>query len=160
MNTNIEIFNRVNAFLNAEADLLDNRLYQDWLSLWSESGLYIVPVDTQAKDFKNTLNIAYDDHHMRLLRVERLTGGESVSVISAQPTSRSISALRIISDENDLVTVRCSYCLYENKAGDLRHYPGSAEFVLKRNGDSFLIKKKLVKLLRASQFLATISYIF
>lgn len=160
MNKNIELFNQVQAFLSIESDMLDHKEYQEWLSLWSEAGVYIVPVDVTAPDYKNSLNVAYDDDHMRKLRVERLQGGEAVSVSSALPTVRLISGVRVLSDENDLVTVRCSYCLYENKAGDLRPYPGQVEFVLKRNGDSFLIERKLVKLLRASQYLATISYIF
>ena len=160
MTINKQLFNQVSEFLSTEADMLDHREYQDWLKLWQPDGLYIVPVDVNADDYKNTLNIAYDDEHMRQLRVERLEGGEAVSTAVAMPTVRSISALRIVSASEEEVTVRCSYMLYENKEGDLRPYPAKAEFVLVPNGDSFLLKKKLVKLMRASQYLATISYIF
>ena len=160
MNINNQLFNQVFEFLSTEADMLDHREYQDWLKLWQPDGLYIVPVDVNADDYKNALNVAYDDEHMRQLRVERLEGGEAVSTIVAMPTVRSISAVRIINASDDEVTVRCSYMLYENKGGDLRPYPAKAEFVLVPNGSSFLLKKKLVKLMRASQYLATISYIF
>ena len=160
MTINTQLFNQVSDFLSTEADMLDHREYQDWLKLWQPDGLYIVPVDVNADDYKNTLNIAYDDEHMRQLRVERLEGGEAVSTAVAMPTVRSISALRIVNASDEEVTVRCSYMLYENKEGDLRPYPAKAEFVLVPNGDSFLLKKKLVKLMRASQYLATISYIF
>ena len=160
MTINTQLFNQVSDFLSTEADMLDHREYQDWLKLWQPDGLYIVPVDVNADDYKNTLNVAYDDEHMRQLRVERLEGGEAVSTAVAMPTVRSISALRIVSASDQEITVRCSYMLYENKEGDLRPYPAKAEFVLVPNGDSFLLKKKLVKLMRASQYLATISYIF
>lgn len=160
MTVNSELFTRVSAFLNAEADMLDHKEYQDWLKLWSPTGLYIVPVDANATDYQNALNVAYDDAHMRQLRVERLEGGEAVSTATALPTVRMISAIRVLSEFDAGIEVRCSYCLYENKAGDLRPYPAQAEFVLVPHGDAFLIEKKVVKLLRASQFLATISYIF
>ncbi|MFT6045566.1 MAG: 3-phenylpropionate/cinnamic acid dioxygenase small subunit [Arenicella sp.] len=160
MTQNIELLNQVQAFLSTEADMLDHKEYDDWLSLWADTGLYIVPVDVNTPDYKNKLNVAYDDDHMRKLRIERLQGGEAMSANAALPTVRLFSGVRVLSDEGDLVTVRCSYCLYENKGGDLRPYPAQLEFMLKRNGDSFLIEKKLVKLLRASQYLATISYIF
>jgi len=124
MTINNQLFNQVSEFLSIEADMLDHREYQDWLKLWQPDGLYIVPVDVNADDYKNALNVAYDNEHMRQLRVD------------------------------------CSYMLYENKAGDLRPYPAKAEFVLVPNGSSFLLKKKLVKLMRSSQYLATISYIF
>jgi len=160
MNPNFNLFNQVSEFLSTEADMLDNREYQNWLKLWSASGTYIVPVDANAPDYKNSLNVAYDDEHMRQLRVERLEGGEAVSTVVALPTVRLISGIRITSASDEKVSVRCAYCLYENKGGDLRPYPAQVEFALVPNGDSFLIEKKLVKLLRAGQYLATISYIF
>ena len=165
MNSDVELFQRVSAFLNAEADLLDHREYADWLSLWTESGLYIVPTDPMEQNFKNTLNIAYDDAEMRRLRVARLEGGEAVSTQQAIPTSRLISAIRIraveeIGDGSSIICVRCAYCLYENKAGDLRPYPATAEFLLKDNGNKFEIEQKIIRLQRGSQYLATVAYIF
>lgn len=160
MNINTNLFNQVSEFLSTEADMLDNREYQDWLKLWSATGLYIVPVDVNADDYKNALNVAYDDEHMRQLRVERLEGGEAVSTTIALPTVRMISGVRITGASEQKVSVRCAYCLYENKGGDLRPYPAQAEFELVPHNGTFLIEKKLVKLLRAGQYLATISYIF
>ena len=160
MNNNTILFNQVSEFLSMEADMLDHREYQDWLKLWSPSGVYIVPADFTATDYKNALNVAYDDEHMRQLRVERLEGGEAVSTAVALPTVRLISGVRITDVSDQRISVRCSYCLYENKGGDLRPYPAQAEFELVPSDGSFLIEKKLVKLLRAGQYLATISYIF
>lgn len=160
MKNNIDLFNQISEFLAKEADMLDHKEYQNWLKLWSPSGLYIVPVDTNSNDYRNALNIAYDDEHMRQLRVERLEGGEAVSTAIALPTVRVISGVRILEASDEKVNVRCAYCLYENKGGDLRPYPGHVEFSLIPKDSSFLLEKKLVKLQKASQYLATISYIF
>ena len=153
-------YNQVVEFLNAEADMLDHKEYQHWLALWSPTGRYIVPVDPNAEDYLNTLNVAYDDEHMRRMRVERLEGGEAVSTHMALPTVRTVSRIRILATEDNRVHVRCAYCLYENKGGDLRPYPADVEFILEKTRDGFLIEQKLVRLLRSGQYLATISYLF
>lgn len=58
--------------INLEGDLLDQGEFNAWLELWQRDGLYIVPIDPQETDFKNTLNYACDDHEMRERRVKRL----------------------------------------------------------------------------------------
>ena len=55
MNDKIQLLTEVTAFLSQEADMLDHKEYAQWLDLWTESGIYIVPVDHQQKDFKNLL---------------------------------------------------------------------------------------------------------
>lgn len=160
MQNSIDTYLRVSEFLNREADMLDHKEYQDWLALWSDSGIYIVPTDPDSKDFKNSLNIAYDDAHMRALRVERLESGEAVSTLLQKNTIRTLSRIRVLKEEDGLVYARCAYKLSENKKGTVRVYPASIEFVLKDNGDGFLIENKTVKLLLANDHLATISYIF
>lgn len=156
----VETYLKVSEFLSREADMLDYKEYQDWLRLWTDKGLYIVPTDATKADYKNSLNIAYDDAHMRALRVERLEGGEAVSTLLQQPTIRTLSRVRVIKEEDGLVYVRCAYSLSENKKGHIRVYPANVDFVLKPNGDDFLIENKTVKLLLANDHLATISYIF
>lgn len=156
----IETYLKVTEFLSREADMLDYKEYQDWLQLWSPTGIYIVPTDPNQVDFKNALNIAYDDAHMRALRVERLESGEAVSTLSHQPTIRTVSRIRVLKEQDGMIYVRCGYCLYENQKGSVRPYPANVEFVLKPTSDGFLIENKTVKLLMASDYLATISYIF
>jgi 3-phenylpropionate/cinnamic acid dioxygenase small subunit len=150
----------VAAFLNTEADMLDHKEYKQWLDLWLESGLYIVPVDHEATDYANTLNVAYDDNHMRLLRVERLTSGDAVSTQLAEKTVRTMSRFRVLDDIDGVVRVRCAYCLYENNKNGLRTYPANVQFKLVRDGGSFKIAEKIVKVMKSSQHLTTISYLF
>ena len=71
MTINMDLLNKVTAFIWYEADLLDHQEYQTWLSLWDAKGLYIVPTDNNETDFENTLNLALDDADMRRMRVAR-----------------------------------------------------------------------------------------
>lgn len=164
MNLNIALLNQVTAFLNLEADLLDHKEYQNWLQLWHPDGMYIIPVDHDTEDYSNSLNIAYDDAHMRELRVDRLTSGEAVSTQLGGNTVRTISTLRILdsaaNESEEVVTVRCAYCLYENNKNGVRTYPGTAQFKLVRDNDSFKILQKVVKLMKSDEHLCTVSYLY
>lgn len=160
MKLDTQLLSEVTAFLNIEADMLDNKEYHQWLDLWLESGLYIVPVDHNATDYANTLNVAYDDHAMRLLRIERLTSGGAISTQLSEKTVRTLSRFRILDDVDGVVRVRCAYCLYENNKNGLRSYPANLQYKLVRDGGSFKIAEKVVKIMNSSRHLTTVSYLF
>tara|TARA_R110001606_G_scaffold395578_1_gene568104 strand:- start:2632 stop:3114 length:483 start_codon:yes stop_codon:yes gene_type:complete len=160
MKLDTQLLADVTAFLNIEADMLDNKEYQQWLDLWLESGLYIVPVDHAATDYANTLNVAYDDNEMRQLRIERLTSGDAISTQLSENTVRTMSRFRILDDIDGFVRVRCAYSLYENNKNGLRCYPANLQFKLVRDGGSFKIAEKVVKVMKSSQHLTTVSYLF
>lgn len=155
-----ELIAKVSAFLNIEADMLDQKDYQQWLTLWHQAGLYIVPVDHNETDHANSLNVAYDDDEMRKLRIERLTSGEAVSTQRAEKTVRTLSRVRIVNVDGDKLHVRCAYALYENNKNGLRCYPANIEFDLQRDGDSFKILQKVVRVMKSEQHLTTVSYLF
>lgn len=160
MTTELELMNQVTSFLWYEADLLDHRDYQNWLALWSETGHYIVPTDNETTDYQRTLNLAFDDSHMRKMRVARLEHGESVSAASATGTIRMISRIRILNAETDQIVVRAAMTLNELRHGNLITYPADVEYTLIPQGDSFVLEQKVVKLLHAEGFLRTVSFIF
>lgn len=160
MKLDTQLLADVSAFLNLEADMLDNKEYRQWLDLWLESGLYIIPVDHAVTDYANHLNIAYDNDEMRHLRIERLTGGEAISTQMAEKTVRTLSRFRILDDIDGVVRVRCAYSLFENNINGIRTYPANLQFKLVRDGGSFKIAEKVVKVMKSSQHLTTISYLF
>lgn len=160
MKLDTQLLADVTAFLNIEADMLDNKEYKQWLDLWLESGMYIVPVEHTATDYANTLNVAYDNNEMRQLRIERLTSGDAISTQLSENTVRTMSRFRVLDDIDGFVRVRCAYCLYENNKNGLRCYPANLQFKLVRDGGSFKIAEKVVKVMKSSQHLTTVSYLF
>lgn len=155
-----QLLAEVTGFINQESDMLDHKEYTDWLTLWSATGLYIVPVDHNNTDYKNALNVAYDNAEMRKMRTERLSSGEAVSTQQSSNTVRTVSRVRITDDQEGVLTVRCAYCLYENKKGEIRQFPANLEFKLKRHDGSFLIDQKVVNVMQSNQYLTTVSYLF
>lgn len=159
--TDLNLYTEVSAFLNLEADMLDHKEYGNWLDLWTDTGLYIIPVDHAKKDYANSLNVAYDNAAMRKMRTDRLLGGEAVSTSEAGVTVRTLSRIRILDEDDGLLRVRCAYCLYENKKADLRSYPADVQFKLRRGDDgNFKIEEKVVNILKSDEYLATIAYLF
>jgi len=160
MESNTELLTKVTEFISYEADLLDHKGYQEWLTLWDTKGLYIVPTDLNETDYLSTLNLALDDADMRRMRVARLENGESVSADSVGYTVRMVSRVRILEETAELITVRCATTLNELRHGKLVTYPSNVEFQLMPTDEGFLIKQKVVKLLHAEGFLRTVSFIF
>jgi len=156
---NLQLLNQVTAFIWQEADMLDHSEFEAWLALWAPKGTYIIPIDPDETDLENTLNYAYDNHHMRELRVKRLTSGESISTSPRARTVRTLSRFRLLSDADGVVTVRCAQNLREFRKDLLKHYTADITFELLRDGDSFTIQRKLIKLINSTDTLAGIGYI-
>jgi len=156
---NVPLLNQASAFIWQEADMLDHGEFAAWLDLWTDNATYIIPIDPLETDFENTLNYAYDDHHMRQLRVTRLTSGESISTTPRARTVRTLSRFRVLSDEDGIVTVRCAQNLREFRKDVFKHYTADITFQLVRDGDSFKIQRKLIQLINSTDTLAGIGYI-
>ncbi|AWY01600.1 hypothetical protein A8139_17730 [Marinomonas primoryensis] len=160
MNFNTDLVNKVTAFIWYEADLLDHKEYQTWLSLWDDKGLYIVPTDNSETEYESTLNLALDNAAMRRMRVARLESGESVSASAVSTTVRMMSRVRVLEETADLVVVRCAMTLNELRHGSLVTYPADLEYRLKPTAEGFVIDRKVIKLMHADGFLRTVSFIF
>ena len=160
MNMNLQLLNEVTAFIWAEADMLDHSEYREWLNLWNEKGVYIIPIDPNLTDFEYNFTYAYDDNHMRKLRVERLENGEAISTAPKANTVRSISRVRVIQDHNDEIVLRCAQNLREFRKENLKHYTADITYHLTRDADTgFKINRKIINLVNSTDTLAGISYI-
>lgn len=157
--TNTELLQQASAFVWAEADMLDHGEFADWFDLWTDDGLYIVPIHPDETDFDNTLNYAYDDHAMRRKRVTRLTSGESISTTPQARTVRSVSRLRVLGEADGVITVRGAQDLKEFRKDVLRQHIADITYELKRVGDGLRLQRKVVRLINSTDALTSIGYI-
>ena len=156
---NLQLLQEVTAFIWQEGDMLDHGEYEAWQDLWTAKGTYIIPINPKETDFENTLNYAYDDHHMRRLRVQRLIGGESISTSPQPRTVRSISRIRVLGDDGVNVTVRAAQNIREFRKESLKHYSADLTYTLVRAQGSFKIHRKVISLINSDDTLAGIGYI-
>lgn len=77
-------------FLYAEARMLDEARYSDWLDLWLPDGHYWMPLDYKQTDPHLVTSLLYEDFFMLRLRIERLSGART---FSQKPKSRCLHVL-------------------------------------------------------------------
>jgi 3-phenylpropionate/cinnamic acid dioxygenase small subunit len=154
-----QTFARAIEFIWREAEMLDRRDYRAWLELWDASGFYVVPIDPQATDFAATLNYAYDDQHMRELRVQRMVSGYSASASDAARTVRTVSRFTLTSDAADVVEVKSAQVIVAYKRGvstifaaDLTHKISFA------TGEPRLVEK-VIRLIDSTEALSAIGFL-
>jgi 3-phenylpropionate/cinnamic acid dioxygenase small subunit len=154
-----QTFARAIEFIWREAEMLDRRDYRAWLDLWDASGFYVVPIDPQATDFAATLNYAYDDQHMRELRVQRMVSGYSASASDAARTVRTVSRFTLTSDAADVIEVKSAQVIVAYKRGvstifaaDLTHKISFA------SGEPRLVEK-VIRLIDSTEALSAIGFL-
>ncbi|MEX3973360.1 aromatic-ring-hydroxylating dioxygenase subunit beta [Paraburkholderia caribensis] len=154
-----QTFARAIEFIWREAEMLDRRDYRAWLDLWDPSGFYVVPIDPEATDFAATLNYAYDDQHMRELRVQRMVSGYSASASDAARTLRTVSRFTLTSDAADVVEVKSAQVIVAYKRGastifaaDLTHKISFA------TGEPRLVDK-VIRLIDSTEALSAIGFL-
>jgi 3-phenylpropionate/cinnamic acid dioxygenase small subunit len=146
-------------FIWREAELLDRKNYRAWLDLWSPLGFYVVPIDPDATDFAATLNYAYDDQHMRELRVQRLTSGYSPSVTDAARTVRTVSRFTVVSEETDMIDVHSAQVIVAYKRGVATLFAADVEHRISLAGGEPHIEQKVVRLIDSTDALNAIGFL-
>lgn len=146
-------------FIWREAELLDRKDYAQWSGLWSEEGIYVVPIDAEGDDFAASLNYAFDDARMRALRIERLSAGYSPSAIDAAKTVRSVSRFRLVEAAGDLVEVHSAQILYAYKRGVHTPFVADLEHRIRFVAEGPRLERKVVRLINAQDALGAIGFL-
>jgi 3-phenylpropionate/cinnamic acid dioxygenase small subunit len=132
-----------------EAHLLDARRYAEWDGLWAEGGEYVVPIDREATDFASRLNLVYDDDRMRRMRIERLTGGFSISAAAAARTVRTVSRFVVTGREEDAIEVCAAQVLVGYKREETFVLAADVTHRIVFSGDGPRIARKIVRLVNS-----------
>jgi 3-phenylpropionate/cinnamic acid dioxygenase small subunit len=146
-------------FIWTEADLLDSHDYTAWLSLWTERGLYVIPIERDAVDHAAHLNIVYDDGAMRAARIERLNSGLSMSASPSARTVRTVSRFRLLESGGGAATIRCAQHLVEYKYDRTRTLAADVTYRLVRAGGGLALDEKVVRLVNSDEALFGIGYL-
>jgi 3-phenylpropionate/cinnamic acid dioxygenase small subunit len=146
-------------FIWREADLLDVQDYAAWLALWSTTGHYIVPIERDTNDYAAHLNIAYDDHTMRVARVRRLSSDASMSASPSARTVRTVSRFRVLTSTADGAEIRCAQHLLEYKYDRTRILAADVTYRLVRGESGLALETKIVKLVNSDDALFGIGYL-
>ena len=113
-------------FVVQEARLLDARRYDDWNRLFTDDGIYWVPLVPDQEDGINHTSHMYEDKLLRELRIERL---KSPRAFSQQPPSRSHHLLQTPTVESfdpssNRYVLRSEFHYTESQGDELQFYVG------------------------------------
>ncbi len=135
-------------FVIAEARLLDELRFNDWLGLFSEDGYYWMPLSHDQTDPILQGSLMYEDLILLKVRVERLRGART---FSQQPRSRCHHLLQQPSIESrdeaqSLFTTRTAFHYLETRLDEQTLYAGWATHTLTQGAQGLRIRCKRVDL--------------
>ena len=136
-------------FIYAEARMLDEGRYDEWLDLWLADGHYWMPLDYKQTDPHLVTSFLYEDMFMLKLRVERLNGART---FSQKPKSRCHHVIqrpfvdKLDNDDGDYVT-NTSMHYVETRLDEQFLLALTATHELKRVNGELRIANKRVDLL-------------
>jgi benzoate/toluate 1,2-dioxygenase subunit beta len=149
---------RVEEFLFYEAKLIDEHLYEEWLGLWTEDGLYWVPCNTDDADPARQAMIIYDNRARLGERIYRLTSGAAWAQQPRSRTRRLISNVEVRQNEGGyLVESNCIIAELRRSKQDI--FAARVLHTLRPEGESFRIALKKVLLLNNDEPIDNLTFL-
>jgi p-cumate 2,3-dioxygenase subunit beta len=135
----------IEEFLYHEAELLDEWQLKEWASLFSSDGSYLIPpIGNPEANTNSSLYLVRDDRARLEQRALRLLKKEAHVEYPHSTTLHNISNVRIINNEEDIVTVKCNFATYRTKREMLDCYVGVLEYKFVKENNELKIKEKKV----------------
>ncbi len=128
----------VEDFLFQEADLLDNWKLDEWASLFTDDGEYLIPpTDLPDGDPAKHLFLVYDDRHRLGERAKRLGKKSAHAEFPHSRTRHLVTNVRV-AQEGTEINVTCNFVVYRSKQGVNDIYPGHSIYRLVAQADGGL----------------------
>ena len=123
----------VEDFLFREAELLDDWRLDDWVSLFTEDGRYVVPT-TDLPDGDPTRDLVFIDDDITRLRARavRLNSRHAHREYPWSRTRRFISNVRVEETGEGELSVTSNVLVYRFRNGEGAPYVGSIHYILRR----------------------------
>jgi 3-phenylpropionate/cinnamic acid dioxygenase small subunit len=151
----------VTEFLHHEADLLDERLFDDWLALLDDEIEYTMPLRLNVKQDEMDRSVTrpgdevcwFDEGKSTLIkRVEQIQTGEHWAEEPFSRVSHLITNVRILSVEPDPfdpieVEVGCRFLVYRNRvAAETDFWVGRRTDTLRATSDGWRLRRRYLLL--------------
>jgi biphenyl 2,3-dioxygenase beta subunit len=145
----------VEQFYSGEAALLDAHNYTEWVQLFSDDTHYFMPIRRTRlrrelhKEFTKPGEIAFFDETKQTLmgRVAKIATGTAWAEDPPSRTRHLVTNVRVTEDRGDELDVASNFIVYRTRLkSEETTWIGSRIDVLRRQGESFLIVKRLILL--------------
>ncbi|HEY3115156.1 MAG TPA: 3-phenylpropionate/cinnamic acid dioxygenase subunit beta [Chloroflexota bacterium] len=146
----------IEEFLYMEAELLDQRHFNDWLDLLAEDIRYFMPMRRNVKfgeqareDTSEDSEISWFDEGKATLagRVRQLNTGLHWAEEPLSRVCHMVSNVQILDVDGDIVKVKSRFLVYRNRLQDeTDFFVGKREDTLRRDGDTWKIARRHITL--------------
>jgi benzoate/toluate 1,2-dioxygenase beta subunit len=138
----------VERFLYRQAEILDDRRWDEWLALFTETGRYWAPVTEQQTEMEGAPSIFYEDVDLMRVRAKRVSHPRAWSQRPQHRTSHVVS--NVIVETYDArtgdVVVRSKFHMAEFRRDQLRYFSGKYRHTLKKTAAGYRIELQRVDL--------------
>jgi len=150
--TSLQLKAEVEGFLYREARLADEFQLDEWEALLTDDFHYWVPAGRLEGDPSEQLAYLNDNRARVATRIRQLKTGKRLSQLPFSPMRRMISNIEVVDQGDDTISVKANFVIYEIAAqstGELRIWPGQAQYRLRRVDGSLRMSSKWVELVTA-----------
>jgi 3-phenylpropionate/cinnamic acid dioxygenase small subunit len=150
-------------FLHKEARLADEARYAEWLTLWTDDGVYWVPATTDLEaDPQRHLSHVYDNRARLDTRVKLLQTGHRYSQEPPSLMRRLISNIEVHKAENGELVAESNFILAElsvQARHEMHWWVGRTTHRLRRVDGELRMRQKKVVLVNAAEPLPNLSFL-
>ena len=140
------LLREIEEFLFHEARLLDERRFEDWLSLFADDGMYWVPAEPNQESPLDRLSLFYEDKSLLDVRIRQIRHPRFYAQAPETRTRHVIGNVELVcgADSGDETPVRSSFVMLECRDEDRRFFGGEVRHRLRRTDEGLRIAFKRV----------------
>ena len=139
----------VEQFLYRQADLLDRKMWQEWIDLFTPDGIYWMPPEPSHKTWEGMPAIFAEDKNLMTVRMNRVLHPDAWSQRPLWGTNHVVSNVMIEKESKKDVLVRSRFHMMELRRDDVRHFAGSYFHKLKQTKNGYAIALQRVDMTNA-----------
>jgi len=139
----------IEQLLYRQSELLDAKLWQDYIDLFTDDGVYWMPVTPEQTEWEGSPSIFAEDKHMMEVRMGRVTHPTAWSQAPMWATSHVIGNVVIEAEGPGEWQVRSRFHMMELRRDTVRHFGGTYRHTLVRQAGQLKIKLQRVDMFNA-----------
>jgi 3-phenylpropionate/cinnamic acid dioxygenase small subunit len=144
-----DVVREIEQFLYRQSELLDGKRWQDFIDLFTDDGVYWMPVTPEQTEWEGSPSIFAEDRYMMEVRMGRVTHPTAWSQVPMWATSHVIGNVVIESESADEWVVRSRFHMMELRRDTVRHFGGTYRHTLVREHGQLKIKLQRVDMFNA-----------
>lgn len=143
------LLHRVERFVTHEARLLDDRRFEEWLTLFTADARYWVPMAWGQESATEHVSLVNEDLTLLTMRIRRLQDPRTASQQPPSRTSHQVTntELENIAADGGSIRARSAFSILEYRRDEQRIFGGFVTHDLVADGDAFRMRGKRVDLL-------------